>query len=192
MRIKKEKRKYSLFLLPMLCLLLFSGAMATGVTYSTYNSAASGSDSTTVAGFSVSPVWDTLQNDTVTMNCKSILAAGEASYDFAVTGSSGVTVDYEVVVELSRALPSGVTMTMERNGTSCALVKNGNAFTLADAVRIAAGTAQTDTYTIYFEEQTSNSVSAPAATLSGTSSWTPTSTSDKYDVTVRIIAEQVD
>ena len=115
MQNKREKtRKYSLFLLPLLCLTLFVGAMATGVTYSSYTSGLSVSESADVAGFSVTSVGQTLTDNTVAMNCKSILTAGTASYTFTVNCDSAVTVSYDMAITLAKALPTGVTMTMTK------------------------------------------------------------------------------
>ena len=193
MQIKKEKRRFSLFLLPLLCLTLFVGAMATGVTYSSYTSSSSDSDSTTVADFSVTSVGQILTDNTVTMNCKSILTAGAASYTFTVNCDSAVTVSYGMTITLAKALPTGVTMTMTKGDTLCTLTQNGNTVTVENAGIVEAGVAQSDTYTIYFNEATANTLAAPSAKQkTGHPYYTPLQTSTKYGVTVSISAEQID
>lgn len=193
MQNKKAKtRRYSIFLLPLLCLTLFVGAMATGVTYSNYTSGLSVSESADVAGFSVTSVGQTLTDNNLILDCRSILTAGATSYTFTVDCDSAVTVSYDMTITLAKALPTGVTMTMTKGDTPCTLTQNGNTFTVENAGTVEAGVAQSDTYTIYFNEETANTLSAPAAKYKETNSFTPQQRSTKYGVTIKISAEQID
>jgi len=191
--------KFRLPLSAYLCYLLVATLLFTGVSFSKFASAAGGSDTARVAKFSVDAA--AYEDNTLTMNCKSIINAGADSYIFTVTSDSEVTVSYDVMITLNKALPEGVDMTLVKGDehTPCTLTGSGRSFTAKNVCTIAAGTKQTDTYKLHFEEQTSNSVPAPEAnirypadTYPENYSWTPTETSDSYNVTVKICASQVD
>lgn len=143
MRIKKERRKYSLFLLPLMCVTLFMGAMATGVTYSSYTSVASGSDSATVAKFDVDI--DIGEATTVTNGEK-------AQIPLTIDNNSEVTVSYDVVVKVPKALPTntktGKSVVCSVNGQQGSVSDGGLTHTISAAGTIAAETSATATLVI--------------------------------------------
>lgn len=189
--------KFRLPLSAYLSYLLVATLLFTGVSFSKFASAAEGSDTASVAKFSVDAA--AYEDNTLTMDCKSIINAGADSYIFTVTSDSEVTVSYDVVITLEKALPEGVNMTLEKGAEQipCTMTDSGKSFTAKNVCTIAAGTPQTDQYKLHFEEQTSNTLDAPEAEIrypdnSTNYLWLPEETSDTYNVTVKIRAAQVD
>lgn len=145
MRIKKERRKYSLFLLPLMCVTLFAGAMATGVTYSSYVTSFSGGDSAAVAKFDVDI---TIDKENIT----SVQNEEKAQIPLTIANNSEVTVEYDVVVTLPKALPendvTGNSVVCSVNGQQGSVSDGGLTHTISAAGTIAAETSATATLVI--------------------------------------------
>lgn len=97
---KKNSKRYRPFLLLALCVMVLFGATAVGVTYARYTDTASGSDSVDVAKFdvdiSIAPGATT----------KTVNEGTNIQYPLTITNNSEVTVNYDVKVELPKALPT--------------------------------------------------------------------------------------
>lgn len=135
MEIKKGRSKYRLFLLPLLCLMLFVGALAvTEVTYSKHLSGASDGDSVSVAEFDV---------DIVIGAATSVADGEKAEVPITITNNSEVTVSYDVVLKLPNKLPSntqsGNSVVGSVNGKVGTVSADGKTVTIADAGTVAMG-----------------------------------------------------
>lgn len=135
MGIKKGRSKYRLFLLPLLCLMLFAGALAvTEVTYSKHLSGASDDDSVSVAEFDVEIVFG---------DVKSVEDKEKAEVPITITNNSEVTVSYDVVLKLPNKLPSntqsGNSVVCSVNGKGGTVSNDGKTVTITDAGRVEMG-----------------------------------------------------
>lgn len=137
MQNKKVKRNCGLFLLPLLCLTLFVGAMATGVTYSSYTSSSSGGDSTTVAKFNVDVVLGTVRS----LQDASGNGLEKAEIPIIIDNNSEVTVTCDLVMTLPGELPShsmsGYGVVASANGVEGTV--SGNTITVSNCATLAAG-----------------------------------------------------
>lgn len=137
MGIKKEKRKISFFLLPLMCVTLFVGAMATGVTYSSYVTSSSGGDSATVAKFDVQITVD---------EATPVPNGEEAQIPITIANNSEVTVEYDVVINLPNMLPendvTGNSVVCSVNGVEGTVSSDGCTITISNCGTIAAETTE--------------------------------------------------
>lgn len=139
----------------LVCTLLF-----TGISFSRFASTRASSDTARVAaGVIATPEgnWDDTTN----------------TYTFTVSNYKGnttseVAIAYDVVVELDKALPQGVTMELDGKSVS----SDGTTYTFQNAGTLVAGKSQANEHTLTFSGSTTEMSS--------------------IDVTVSVIAQQID
>lgn len=129
---KTRKNKFHLPLHAYLLYLLMATVLFTGVTIARFTTSVSGSSAARVARFEVSA--DTNAPATAVLDCAG--ANTSVSYDLTVTSESEVTVKYDVIVKLGKALSTGVTMTLGGKAPSSV---SGSTYTFTDVGTIAAG-----------------------------------------------------
>lgn len=174
MQNKKEKRRFSLFLLPLLYLTLFAWTMATDVTYSSYTTSSSGGDNATVAKFDIEIDIGTAVSE----------PNGEkVEIPIIITNNSEVTVSYDVVLDLPNKLPTN-TQSSKRvvcsvNGEIGTVSTDGSTITIANAGSLAIG-------------DTANTKLIIASEVAGASGISDLNSLTFKDATVSVQVTQVD
>lgn len=144
--VEKNKRRFCLRSrkLPLhvyLAYLLVCTLVTTGISFSRYATADSGTTNLQVKGFAVTA--GTYGNSgNLSINCNTQQTA--QSYAFTVSGSSGVTVHYDVIVKLNQALPTGISLTLDGNDASW---HDGSSYVFSGGT-FQAGTSGTNTHTL--------------------------------------------
>lgn len=153
LRIKQEYKqaKKRRFMLPpyvYLSYLVVCTLLLTGVSFAGYISTASGSDSGRTAAGIVAVTHD--ENTTLALD-RPDGAATEATseFNFSVSNSiSEVTIQYDIVVSLDKALPDGITM--ELDGVPCS-GSNDNTYTFSDIGTFDAGVSKSIPHKLTFQ-----------------------------------------
>lgn len=125
----------------LLVLVMLSTSMVAG-RYARYTATATASDSARVAKYEITFSSD--PNESIALS-----EGAPASYRFSVTSGSEVTVEYDLVIILPKALPDGITISLSNGTTNVDLTAEGNQY-----VAVKAGTfapqGGTHTYTLTF------------------------------------------
>ncbi len=143
--VEKNKRRFCLRSrkLPLhvyLAYLLVCTLVTTGISFSRYATADSGTTNLQVKGFAVTATYG--NSGTLSIDCNTQQTA--QSYAFTVSGNSWVTVHYDVIVTLDRALPTGISLTLDGNVASWL---DGSSYVFSGGT-FQAGTSGTNTHTL--------------------------------------------
>lgn len=153
-----------------LAFLLVAALAFTGASFASYKTEATSSDSARVARFVVTAIPETNQSENLTLDSEN----KSATYKFTVSNNEDGKVNetatqYDVIVTLPKALPTGVTMKLTRvTDTTVTEVPqssaSGNTYTFSDdGMLFSAAVARSDIYTLTFAAQSS----AESDTLEG-------------------------
>lgn len=105
----------------LLVLVMLSTSMVAG-RYARYTSTATASDSARVAKYEITVSSD--PNESIALS-----EGTPASYRFSVTSGSEVTVEYDLVIILPQALPTGIDISLKYGDETKTLTQTGNQYT---------------------------------------------------------------
>ncbi len=170
---REEKRRLPPYI--YLAYLLVCTAVLTGVSLAGYTTTVSGSDSARIAAFVVTAS-STQDGNALVIDCADTSKLTQ-EYQFTVANNqdgkvSEVAANYDVVVTLNQALPTGVSMTLDGNSGSA----SGNTYTFSNAGTFTAAAEEEIIHTLTF--------TADADTAAATSA--------PINITVSVHAEQAD
>lgn len=123
----------------LLVLVMLSTSMVAG-RYARYVTTATASDSARVAKYDISVASPSPNSLTMSQDAS-------VEYNFTVTSNSEVSVEYDLIITLPTALPSGVTVTLTGNGKNIGLNPGTNECKNVGTFSPQGGT---HTYTIIF------------------------------------------
>ena len=135
-----NNRKPHVIVLRLAAVLLILVMLSTGMVagrYARYISTATGSGGVGVAKYDISVSAQSSNNLTLASNAP-------ANYTFTVTSCSEVSVEYDLVIILPKALPDGITISLSNGTTNVDLTAEGNQYV---AVKAGTFTPQGGTHT---------------------------------------------
>lgn len=109
----------------LLCLTMLSFRL-TGGLYARYTTTVTASDSARVAKYQISVA-------SSTANSLALVQDTDVAYTFSVSSSSEVSVEYDLIVTLPKALPSGVTISLEKGEEAITHTQVNNVYTAINA-----------------------------------------------------------
>ena len=167
----ERRAKKRLPLLAYLAYLMVATMVFTGVTFSGYISTTTGTDTATVAKFSISK--EVTSDTLIDLDLSAATGNKTDSYTFTVTSNSEVRAAYTVTVTLPKTLPTGVAMEMTMSGGA---IKDKTASDNVYTYSSELGFTDTHTWTLSFTGDPTKV--AAETTLSG--------------IAVSVTAEQID
>lgn len=168
--LNKETKRQRIPISAFMVYLLLAVTLTTGASFSRYSTTVSGSDSAKVAKWEVS--MNAITSDGVTMNAGDATGSTmDGTYTFTVSSRSEVAMEYSIEVAFSKALPAGVSLTVDGSAPTAT---SGNTYTFSGG-SISAGDTEAKSHTL---------------TITGAVAELNIDFADA--VTVRVIAEQVD
>ncbi|MEE0509694.1 MAG: hypothetical protein UDG94_00520 [Peptococcaceae bacterium] len=171
-KIAPTKKRRLLTLPPYVYLgyLLLCTLLVTGVSFSSYLSQASGSDSARVAAGAISIT--TVSGSSVTLDNTNGPASGDLTFTVSNINAgavSEVAIRYDIVIQAD--LPAGVTMTLDGKRGS----QSGDTYTFSNMGTFAAGEERTFSHTLTF-----------------TGDFTAINDSSTSNIDISVQAEQID